>query len=110
MFCVLKLSELGGLQLGRVSQHRPLKSPSPRPAPESVVSPVGDDSDRAGLVGFAAVSADDRGVAVLLADIGELIKKGLNDAEVVGQLELDRACIPLIAYLRGRQDESLGLI
>ena len=111
MLGVLKLSALRGSELGQVSRHRPLKSPSPRPVPESVVCPVGDESDRPGLVSSVADSADDRDVAELLADIRVLIKKWAK-RRAGPWINWNQPKTPVgpLPDIRGRQDDFLGLI
>lgn len=105
-FALLKLAELASQGLPRVSGHRPLKSPTRRPVPESVLT-KGDEVDRGdGPVSSAAATGGDQDVAEMIVDIHTLFKEGVTDEEVAERLGLSREAIPAIAYLRERGEES----
>jgi hypothetical protein len=104
-FGILKLSELGGAILGTVSRRRPLKSPTRRPVPETIVTPAGDDSDEPGIATSGAECSDEAEYSDLLSDISSLIDLGRNDQQIVAELDLTESALPAIAYLRGRQQE-----
>jgi hypothetical protein len=103
----LKLAELASQGLARVSGRRPLKSPTRRPVPESVLTKA-DEADRGeGPVSSAAATGGDQDVAEMIADIHTLLKQGVTDEGVVERLGLSREAIPAITYLRERGEESL---
>ena len=109
LFGVLKRSRFAGTQSGRVSQRRPLKSPTVRPVPEAVISPGGDDQTGAGLVSSQSDPRADQASAELLHDILELIKIGRSNQEIIDSLELPGVSLDDVEYLRGRQHEFSAL-
>ncbi len=109
LFGVLKLSRFVDSQGGRVSQRRPLKSPTVRPVPEAVISPGGDDQTGAGLVSSQSDLRADQAYAELLDDILELLKIGRSNQEIIDSLELTGVSLDDVEYLRGRQHEFSAL-
>jgi DNA-binding CsgD family transcriptional regulator len=106
-FASLKLVELALQGPPRVSHRRPLKSPTRRPVPETVLT-KGDEVNRGdGPVSSAAATGGDQDVTEMIADIHALFKQGITDEEVAERLGLSREAIPAIAYLRERGEEFL---
>ncbi len=98
VFGPLKLSLLFGGALGDVSRRRPLKSRTPVPVAESIVSP--DVVSR-----YAAPNVG--GYWELLQDIQSEIAKGLTDHQIVESLDLSPAMVEAIAVIRERGDDQL---
>jgi hypothetical protein len=69
---------------------RRLRSPVPRPAPESMVSPrrKEDESQASGVVECGATARDDVDLRILVMDLEELVDKGLSDEDIADKLEL----------------------
>jgi hypothetical protein len=81
---------------------RRLRSPVPRPVPESMVSPrrKEDESQASGVVECGATAQDDVDLHILVMDLEELVDKGLSDEEIAEKLELANPRI--VADLRSR--------
>lgn len=71
--------------VGRVSRLRPLKSPTRRPVPESVITPECLDGDR-GLVASVASKGDNLAYHQLLATVRELVVSVASDESIAEAL------------------------
>jgi hypothetical protein len=71
--------------VGRVSRRRPLKSPTRRPVPESVITPGSLDCDK-GLVASLAVSGDGLPFHQLFEAVGALVNSGASDERIAEEL------------------------
>ena len=100
-----KLSELFGQQVGPVSAHRPLKSPSRIVLPESVLRRRDAEIGQLGPASSAPAAAGDQDLRDLINDIRELLKRGLADEEIAKDLELSSAAVAAITSMRTRMDE-----
>ena len=79
---------------------RYLRSPAPRPVPDSRVSPAAVTPHGIGVVEAGSAVHDDFDAADLLIDLKYLINRGLADEEIAGKLDL--ADPGLIAQVRSR--------
>ena len=86
--------------VGPVSSRRPLRSPVPRPVPESTLQ-TGETSGSPGIASMIAVPDGIQGTDLFL-DLEWLISQGRTDAEIVEALELPRDLISLLASFRER--------
>jgi hypothetical protein len=102
LFGAIKLSDLIGAGVPRT--RRPLTSPTPRPVPESVVSPVSDDAtSRTTTVVGCVEAGDDAGYLLLLNDIASMIERARSDEQISAELDLPA---DVVSYLRDRGDMS----
>jgi hypothetical protein len=92
-------------QIGPVTKRRPLKSPTRRPVPDSVVAAPDDQSG--GLSSNLPDDADPIGDWETYEDIGTLLRKGRDVEEILDELELGPAWVPVIRTLRSRSEEGL---
>jgi hypothetical protein len=95
----LKLAEVIGAGMART--RRPTASPTPRPVPDSVVSPATETTGMPTVV-ESAESGDSIGFAELLHDIRALINRGRSDSEIATELDLPEDAI---ACIRNRGDD-----
>ena len=102
----IKLADLGDGILTPFRVRRPLTSPSPRPVPESVLAPQGDDDAGQSVTKRAPAGNDDTGMQQLIADIETLIDRGRTDEEIQAELDLRVESLAAIAYIRRRGDVS----
>lgn len=97
--------ESGAVVKGPVSKRRPLKSPTRREVPESVLSPHGE-----GQPGLTSLVPDINcalGDWEIQEDIGTLLDKGKTDEQILAELELPPTLLSTIQYLRGRNKDGL---
>ena len=87
-----KISGLWEGATGWVSRHRPLKSRSAQPVPESRLN--------APLDALGAISTSDNEMVNLVLDIQSLIDRGSSDQEILENLELPSEATDLVAYFR----------
>jgi hypothetical protein len=105
LFGPLKCSELLGGPAAKLAapvrhHHR---SRTPRPVPESTISPQTDRAHGVGMVENGSAIYDDMEQVDLLMDMRDLIDRGLTDEEIARRLELEAPGV--VAYFRSRADD-----
>jgi hypothetical protein len=103
----IKLTELSAELIGGVSQKRPLKSPSRRPIPDSVLTPSPTGERRSQGI---SESARAHGVSVafeLIENIEAMIDSGDTNAQILKSLGYSDVALPAIEEIRARHSEGI---
>jgi hypothetical protein len=100
MFGPIKIAYVVSAGMSRTQ--RPMRSPVPRPVPESVISPEANDDSRStsSIIG-SAEAGNDVGYMQLIDDVRTMLNRGRSDAQISEELNLP---LDAIAYLRARGD------